>query len=94
MRIFEIGAGTGSATVQALKSLEKSGKPTYSKYKWTEILPAFLSGEQEKFKCYRNIEFKILDISSSPKDQGISTEEYDLIIASNVRGILFPEYID
>ncbi|RAQ68107.1 polyketide synthase, partial [Aspergillus flavus] len=84
LRILEVGAGTGTATAQVLQSLNDDGIPMYAKYTFTDISPAFLRAAREKFSNVKNMEYKVLDISQDPKDQGYNSHEYDLVIASNV----------
>jgi acyl transferase domain-containing protein/phospholipid N-methyltransferase len=85
LRILEIGAGTGATTASVLKHLVLPiGQPLYSKYTFTDISSAFSVSAKERFKHYRNIEYRVLDISSDPAEQGFQDEKYDLIIATNV----------
>ncbi|KNG88285.1 hypothetical protein ANOM_002507 [Aspergillus nomiae NRRL 13137] len=84
LRILEIGAGTGSATAEALRSLCVSGMPMYSKYTFTDISPGFMTAAQGKFRENVNMEYKVLDISSDPLKQSFVGQSFDLIIASNV----------
>ncbi|KAF9882857.1 hypothetical protein FE257_004943 [Aspergillus nanangensis] len=84
LRILEIGAGTGVATAHALKSLVDSRMQKYAKYTFTDISSAFFVAAKQKFGEFKNIEYKVLDISRDPKEQGYISHEYDLIIASNV----------
>ncbi|KAE8401952.1 putative polyketide synthase [Aspergillus pseudonomiae] len=84
LRILEIGAGTGSATAEALRSLCVSGMPMYSKYTFTDISPGFMTAAQDKFRENVNMEYKVLDISSDPLKQSFVGQSFDLIIASNV----------
>ncbi|KAE8143385.1 putative polyketide synthase [Aspergillus pseudotamarii] len=83
LRILEIGAGTGGATTEALRSLYISGVPMYSEYTFTDISPRFMTAAQDKFRENANMEYRILDISSDPLKQGFTAQSFDLIIASN-----------
>ncbi|RAL08735.1 fatty acid synthase S-acetyltransferase [Aspergillus homomorphus CBS 101889] len=84
IRILEVGAGTGCATFEALKCLQTSdGVRLYSSYTFTDITPGFFAPAAEKFKGYRGLEFKTLDITKPPSEQGFELHSYDLIIASN-----------
>ncbi|KAL2062583.1 hypothetical protein VTL71DRAFT_5655 [Oculimacula yallundae] len=85
MRILEIGAGTGGTTATVLPSLKSSyGERMYLSYTYTDISAGFFSGAKERFKEFPGMEYKVLDISKDPAEQGFQTGEYDLIIACNV----------
>jgi hypothetical protein len=85
MRILEIGAGTGSATQQILKCLKTpEGARLYSKYIFTDLSPGFLLPAEKNFAVHQSMEYKVLDISKDPKEQGFELNSFDLIIASNV----------
>jgi acyl transferase domain-containing protein/NADPH:quinone reductase-like Zn-dependent oxidoreductase/SAM-dependent methyltransferase len=85
LRILEIGAGTGGSTAAILKDLVLPiGQPLYSKYTYTDISSGFFVAAKERFKSYRNIEYRALDISKNPAEQDMEGEKYDLILASNV----------
>ncbi|GLI80228.1 mycolipanoate synthase [Penicillium ochrochloron] len=85
MKILEIGAGTGGATRKVLSDLvSPEGVRLYSKYVFTDISPGFTVSAQEKFANYQNLEFKVLDISRDPAEQGFELHEFDMIVASNV----------
>ncbi|EEQ34967.1 Fum1p [Microsporum canis CBS 113480] len=85
LRVLEIGAGVGSATAKALRSLTLAGGTRmYSKYTFTDISPGVLPSAKERFKDFEEIEYSILDITRDPTTQGFKTESFDLIIASNV----------
>ncbi|THC90921.1 hypothetical protein EYZ11_009621 [Aspergillus tanneri] len=84
LKILEVGAGTGAATAYALSQLESQGIAMYSSYTFTDISPGFLSSAKEKFSGHENMEYKTLDISREPIEQGFELDSYDLVIASNV----------
>ncbi|KAI8241966.1 hypothetical protein K4K55_011505 [Colletotrichum sp. SAR 10_96] len=86
LRILEIGAGTGASTASMLKHLILPvGQPLYSKYTFTDISAGFFVAAKERFTGYRDIEYRVLDISKSPSEQGFANDEkYDLVIATNV----------
>jgi acyl transferase domain-containing protein len=85
LRILEIGAGTGSATAMALESLKStSGTRMYRSYTFTDISSGFMAAAMERFSHEQCIEYKILDISLAPVEQGFDAHSFDLIIASNV----------
>ncbi|KAI2820032.1 hypothetical protein CBS115989_3941 [Aspergillus niger] len=91
LRILEIGAGTGATTASILKLLRlpgstgSGGTPSlFSKYTYTDISSGFFVTAKERFSGERNIEYRTLDISKDPSDQGFDGEKYDLILATNV----------
>ncbi|KAF4976126.1 hypothetical protein FZEAL_7145 [Fusarium zealandicum] len=86
LRILEIGAGTGASTASMLKHLILPvGQPLYFKYTFTDISAGFFVAAKERFTGYRNIEYRVLDISKDPAEQGFADDEkYDLVIATNV----------
>lgn len=84
MRILEIGAGSGGITAAVLKALTPhAGCPLYSQYTFTDISSGFFPGAKERFRIFKRLEFKTLDITKDPVDQGFSEGSYDLIIAAN-----------
>ncbi|KAK7703237.1 Mycolipanoate synthase [Diaporthe eres] len=85
MRILEIGSGTGGLTAKFLEQLKSDyGERLYLKYTFTDISSGFFVQAKERFADYQGIEYKALDISKNPLEQGFTAGEYDLIIASNV----------
>lgn len=85
LRVLEIGAGTGGMTSIILDALKSSeGMHMFSEYCFTDISPGFFGAARQRFREYQSIEFKVLDISKDPIDQGFESKGYDLIIASNV----------
>lgn len=85
LRVLEVGAGTGSATRNALDDLKSpEGVCLYSKYVFTDVSAGFTIAAQKEFAAYENLEFKILDISRDAEDQGFEPHSFDLVIASNV----------
>jgi SAM-dependent methyltransferase len=85
MRILEIGAGTGATTAVALELLqEPNGLQTFASYTFTDISHGFLKSAEDRFQGFRNIAYKVLDISKDPQDQGFELASFDLIIAANV----------
>lgn len=85
MKILEIGAGTGGLTAKILEQLKSDfGERLYLKYTFTDISSGFFVQAKDRFKEYEGMEYKVLDISKDPLEQGFNGGEYDLIIASNV----------
>ena len=87
LRILEIGAGTGGLTAKILEKLKSDfGERLFLKYTFTDVSSGFFVQAQERFKEYEGIEYKVLDVSKDPLEQGFSAGDYDLVIASNVYG--------
>ncbi|GAB7347261.1 hypothetical protein MBLNU459_g3352t2 [Dothideomycetes sp. NU459] len=88
LRVLEIGAGTGGTTASMLEYMVLPGTsrlPLYSKYTFTDISSGFFVAAKERFKDHNNIEYRPLDISKDPFEQGFdASEKYDLILATNV----------
>ncbi|KEY68600.1 hypothetical protein S7711_05782 [Stachybotrys chartarum IBT 7711] len=85
LRILEIGAGTGGTTMNLLNGLKTEfGEHLFSKYSYTDISSGFFVAAKERFKDYQNMEFRVLDISRDPIEQGFEEGSYDLILAANV----------
>ena len=95
MRFLEIGAGTGGATIDILRTLapqgsenqddETPGIPRFTDYTFTDISPAFLESAKERFNAYGDrILFSILNIEQDPLQQAFESGAYDVIVASNV----------
>ncbi|OJZ83134.1 hypothetical protein ASPFODRAFT_142034 [Aspergillus luchuensis CBS 106.47] len=85
MRVLEIGAGTGSMSEMALSSLRSpSGAQLFSRYVFTDISAGFFTTAKEKFREQANMEYRTLDITRDPREQGFEAHSFDLIIASNV----------
>lgn len=85
LKILEIGAGTGGTSAGVLDCLmTQTGGRMYSEYCYTDISAGFFVAAQERFKAFPNVDYKVLDISKDPMDQGFQPESYDLIVASNV----------
>lgn len=91
MKILEIGAGTGGLTSKFLEQLQSDfGERLYLKYTFTDISSGFFVQAKQRFKDHEGIEYRALDISKDPLEQGFAAGEYDLIIASNVWAEQYP----
>lgn len=86
LRVLEIGAGTGGGAQVVLEGLAKGGCPDrlYSTYAYTDISAGFFVAARERFKAYRGLDFRVLDITKDPVEQGFEAASFDLIIAGNV----------
>ncbi|KAL4789662.1 S-adenosyl-L-methionine-dependent methyltransferase [Aspergillus venezuelensis] len=85
LRILEIGAGTGGTTARVFEGLKSDdGKPLYSSYVFTDISPLFFDSAKRRFEACDNVEYRALDISKDPVEQGFEAGGYDVVIASNV----------
>ncbi|KAL4956089.1 S-adenosyl-L-methionine-dependent methyltransferase [Aspergillus filifer] len=85
LRILEIGAGTGGTTARVFEGLKsETGEMLYSSYVFTDISPLFFDSAKRRFEVYDNVEYRALDISKDPVEQGFEAGAYDLVIASNV----------
>ncbi|KAL8694265.1 MAG: hypothetical protein Q9218_001033 [Villophora microphyllina] len=81
MRILEIGAGTGGATMPVLRTLGQS----FGIYDFTDLSPGFFGNAQEEQKEWSpKINYRRLNIEEDPSAQGFDCGSYDLIIAANV----------
>ena len=81
LRVLEIGAGTGSATVSVLPELP-DGRFDYV---YTDISAGFFSEAEGRIGDGGGaIEYRVLDIEKDPLAQGFPAHGYDLLIASNV----------
>ncbi|KAJ3498857.1 hypothetical protein NLG97_g795 [Lecanicillium saksenae] len=84
-RILELGAGTGGLTSKVLSALQTDHeKRLYSIYTFTDVSAGFFIQAQKRFRDSTAVEYRVLDISQDPIEQGFQEGSYDLIIASNV----------
>jgi NAD(P)-dependent dehydrogenase (short-subunit alcohol dehydrogenase family)/SAM-dependent methyltransferase/aryl carrier-like protein len=80
IRILEIGAGTGSTAAYLLPGLD----PHRTSYTFTDVSNAFLIRAKEKFREHAFVDYRLLDIGSSPAEQGFEPHAFDVIVASHV----------
>ncbi|KAI8170209.1 Lovastatin nonaketide synthase [Colletotrichum sp. SAR 10_70] len=81
MNILEIGAGTGSATRYVL-DIPQLG---FNSYTFTDISATFFHKAREVFSQHKDrMDFRKLDITRDPVEQGFTPHSYDLVIASSV----------
>lgn len=85
MRILEIGAGTGGATLPILQALKSNGGHLFQHYTFTDISSGFFPKAEDTFADWKGLmTFRILNIEGTPEKQGFIPGDYDLIIAANV----------
>ncbi len=85
MKVLEIGAGTGSATMPLLSSLDRNGRLPLDGYTYTDISSGFFERARERFgRWTHQMDFKTLDISRDPLTQGYAPASFDTIVASLV----------
>ncbi|KAK0386278.1 hypothetical protein NLU13_6115 [Sarocladium strictum] len=87
MKILEIGAGTGGASLPILKALGGSNgtAPRFKSYTFTDISVGFFEKAREKLASWVPfMNFGELNIEEDPAEQGFDLGSYDLVIASNV----------
>lgn len=85
MNVLEVGAGTGSATLPLFKSMGEDASDLVKKYTYTDISSGFFETAKERLDRWKSIiEYRTLDVSRDPVDQGYEANSYDLVVASNV----------
>jgi len=88
LRVLEIGAGTGGATLpilSALGGMNSLNPPRFISYDVTDITTGFFEKLQEKVAAWGDlVNFKKLDIENDPGEQGLESGGYDVVIAANV----------
>lgn len=86
MKVLEVGAGTGGATLPLLESLDQGdGRLLLESYTFTDISSGFFERARQKFSRWRRqMAFATLDVGRDAADQGFVTGSYDLVVASNV----------
>ncbi|KAL8697283.1 MAG: hypothetical protein Q9201_007202 [Fulgogasparrea decipioides] len=81
MKIIELGAGTGAASMPILRALGTR----FAHYDFTDISTGFFEGaKEEQAEWVGKISYRKLDIEHDPIAQGFEPESYDLVIAFNV----------
>ncbi len=82
VNILEIGAGTGNGTVNVLNETNTQ----FNKYIFTDISKALVQRAEKKLKKmnFLFLEYRDLDISKDPFEQGIEKDDIDIALAVNV----------
>ncbi|MFC0711826.1 SDR family NAD(P)-dependent oxidoreductase [Azorhizophilus paspali] len=84
LRILEIGAGTGGTTAGLIDRL-RPWRRRIAEYCYTDLSQAFLRHAEQCFASKAPyLRTAIFDVSKAGPEQGISTNYYDLVIATNV----------
>lgn len=85
LRVLELGAGSGAATVQNLQHLRhEKGQKLFSRYVLADVSTGLLDVARTRFKGSKDLEFACLDIERDLFRQNFENEEFDLIIAAGV----------
>jgi polyketide synthase PksM len=83
IQLLEVGAGTGGTTAIVLEQIQAYRANV--KFWYTDIAAGFTRvGRREFAAKYDFMEFKALDISKNPVEQGFIAEDFDIIICNNV----------
>ncbi|KAL8697020.1 MAG: hypothetical protein Q9224_002506, partial [Gallowayella concinna] len=81
MRIIELGAGTGGATMPMLRKLGHR----FAHLDFTDLSTGFFeSAKAEQTAWAERISYQKLDIEQDPVSQGFQPESYDLVVDTNV----------
>jgi acyl transferase domain-containing protein len=89
LRILEVGIGTGGATHVLLTALRGSSpQPDYQEYTFTGLSRTTVSTAQERFKDFRSMQFRELDIERDPLSQGFEGGSYDFVIVVDVSSVV------
>ena len=85
MKIVEVGAGTGSATLPVLQALQAPNRVLASQYDFTDISPGFFPAARELLSDFGNVvQYKLLNAEKTAEENGFEPNSYDVLIASNV----------
>ena len=84
IRILEIGAGGGSATLPLLRGLSFEELARLGHYDVTDNFAEYLEEAKRLLDDWKtSLSFKPLDIHRDPTQQGFEPESYDVVIAAN-----------
>lgn len=88
LRVLEIGAGTGGATLPILTAFGgMNGKipPRFLSYDITDIQPASSRSSKKRQIAWGDlVSYKKLDIENDPSEQEFEDGYYDVVVAANV----------
>ena len=80
IRILEIGGGTGGMTAYILRKLPADR----TEYVFSDVTQLFTNHAEQKFRDFRFVQYKVLDIENDPIAQGYEPHSFDMILASDV----------
>jgi acyl transferase domain-containing protein/acyl carrier protein len=80
LRVLEVGAGSGSTTVEVLSAL--AGRSL--RYVFTDVGASLVAEARSEFGERAGMEFRTFDLESDPTAQGLDRGEFDLVVAANV----------
>ena len=84
LRVIEIGAGTGGATLPLLQSLGDDECLHLRCYDFTDVSAGFFENARLKLSKWDDLlRYKPLDISKDPVSQGFTENSYDIVLACN-----------
>lgn len=87
LKICEVGAGTGSASLPILRKLGgvDFGLPRFTSYDYTDISTGFFPAAKAMLADWgKLVSYRKLDIEHDPQDQGFEIKSYDVVVAVNV----------
>ncbi|MGC5052492.1 amino acid adenylation domain-containing protein [Micromonospora sp. DT48] len=80
LRVLEVGAGAGGTTAAILAALDGIEVD----YLCTDLSPFFLAHSRERFAEQAGMRWATLDLNLPARDQGLSPNTFDLVIAGDV----------
>lgn len=85
MNVLQIGSGAHSTTASFLQVLTRQERIAIAHYDLTDISRTVLDHAQDLLRGeFDLVQFKTLDIGTSPAEQGFAEHSYDLVIAANI----------
>lgn len=83
IKVLEIDAGTGGATLPVLEKMERGDQLLVHEYTYTSVSSGSFELARTKFgKWESQINFKTLDISRDPLAQGYAANSFDVVVAA------------
>lgn len=83
IRIIEVGAGSGKGTIRILQNLQEHADKVH--FCFTDIGNSFLRRAKKAFKNFNSeLDYRLLDISKPPENQGFPIGSFDIAFATNV----------